>query len=92
KRDPKLSQRKAAKLYGVAQQTLSSRISGRPARRDIRANSLKLTESEDEAVLSYILDLDAKGFSPTIKDVEDMANLLLAERCAGRVGKHWASK
>jgi hypothetical protein len=50
-----------------------------------------LTELEENAVLKYILDLDMRGFPPRLADVGDMANILLADRDAGRVGKHWAS-
>ena len=42
------------------------------------------------------IDLDSRGFPPRLADVEDMANILLAERDAGRDagrdGKNWASK
>jgi hypothetical protein len=42
-------------------------------------------------IVQYILDLDSKGFPPRLYGVEDMANRLLAERNAGRVGTRWAS-
>ena len=66
-------------------------MNGRRARQDTRANSLRLTNLEENAVLRFILDLDERGFPPRLADVGDIANILLAERDAGRVGKHWAS-
>ena len=42
-------------------------------------------------IVQYILDLDSKGFPPRLCGVEDMANRLLAERNAGRVGTRWPS-
>src|SRR5690554_5045973 len=86
-----LSVRGAAKVYRVPETTLRDRMNGRRARQDTHANSKKMTELEEEAIIKYILDLDSRGFSPQLRDVEDMANLLLTERDASRVGKHWAS-
>lgn len=57
---------------------------------DLQPNSAKLTNLEEEAMLRHVLDLDLRGFSPRLTDVEDIANLLLADRDAGRVGKCWA--
>ena len=40
-------------------------------------------------IISYILDLDQRGFAPTYAAVRDMANKLLAARGAGQVSVHW---
>lgn len=37
----------------------------------------------------YILDLDSRGFAPSLAVVRDMANKLLAERGGGQVGRDW---
>jgi hypothetical protein len=42
---------------------------------------------EEEAIVEYILDLDLRGFPPRLVNVEDMANLLLAERGIKKVSK-----
>ena len=89
--NPERSIRAIAKIYNIPRATLIYRMNGRRARQDVRTNSLKLTELEENAVLKYILDLDMRGFPPRLADVGDMANILLADRDAGRVGKHWAS-
>ena len=90
--DAKLSLRAAARIYSVDHQKLSRRQRGQQSRRDIPANSRKLTDLEESVIVQYILDLDAKGFPPRLSGVEDMANRLLAERDAGRVGTRWATK
>ena len=36
-----------------------------------------------------ILHLDQRGFAPTYAAVRDIADSLLAQRSAGRVGVHW---
>jgi DDE superfamily endonuclease len=89
--DPRLKLPRAADVYNVPESTLRHRRYGRKSRRDIQPNSRKLTNSEESVIVQYILDLDSKGFPPRLSGVEDMANHLLAERNAGRVGTRWAS-
>ena len=81
--------RTAAVVYSVAETTLRRRRAGIPARRDCQPNSRKLTQREEEVIISYILSLDQRGFSPTYEAVRAMANKLLAARGAGQVGVHW---
>jgi len=40
-------------------------------------------------IVRYILELDSRGFAPTLGAVKDMADKLLAARAAGQVGKNW---
>ena len=82
--------REAARIYNVSQTTLRARMNGRSARQDLQPNSTRLTKLEEEAMVWHVLDLDLRGFSPRLADVEDIANLLLADRNTGRVGKRWA--
>jgi hypothetical protein len=42
----------------------------------------KLTNPEEEAIIEHVLDLDSRGFPPSLNDVRYMANKLLAERGA----------
>ena len=90
KRDKKLSLRAAAKLYNIPAATLSDQRAGRPARRDTTPNSKKLTQSEEEAIVQYIIELDSRSFPPRLCGVEDMANQLLRVRDAPPVGQLWA--
>jgi hypothetical protein len=60
-----------------------------PAQRDCQPNSKKLTQLEGVVIVSYILDLDQRGFAPTYAAVHNMANKLLAARGRGQVGVHW---
>jgi hypothetical protein len=91
KNDENLSIRTAAKIYNVSHTTLIQRRSGRPSRRDIPANSRKLTDLEERAIVQYVIELSTRSFPPRLCNVEDMANQLLRARDAPRVGKHWAS-
>jgi hypothetical protein len=89
--DPNLSARAAGKIYSINHEKLSRRRRGMRSRRDIPANSRKLTDLEESVLLQHILDLATKGFPPRMSIVEDMANRLRTTRDASRVGIHWAS-
>ena len=89
--DKELSVRQAATIYKVNRATLQNRMNGRRARQDVRANSMKLTELEEDAVLRYILELDTRGFPPRLADVGDMANILL-KRDVQRVEECWTDR
>src|SRR3984957_1068802 len=90
-KDSTLRPRAAARIYSVDHRKLGQRLLGIPSRRDILANSRKLTDLEESVLVQHILDLAAKGFPPRMSVVEDMANRLLATRDAPRVGTRWAS-
>lgn len=85
----KLPVARAAKIYNVPRMTLADRMKGRVAKPEKRNARHNLTSSEEETIIRYVLDLDSRGFPPRIASVEDMANLLLATRDAGPVGKQW---
>ena len=67
----------AALTYNVPRKTLSSRINGRVARVDIRANSHKLTPTEEQALIQWVISMDNRGYAPRVSAVRDAARLLL---------------
>ena len=81
--------RAAAAMYSVAETTLRRRRAGTLARRDCQPNLRKLTQLEEQVIVSYILNLDLRGFAPTYAAIRDMADKLLAARGAGQVGQKW---
>ena len=85
-RDPQLSIRMVVRLYNIPRTTLSARINSRSTREDIIANSRKLTALEEEVVVREVFDLDSRRFPPRIRDIEDIANRLLAIRNATYIG------
>ena len=89
-RDKNLSIRSAAKIYNIPATTIRHRRDGRTARRDTRPNSTKLTESEEEAIVQYVIELVTRSFPPRLRGVEEMANHLLRVRDALPVGQKWA--
>jgi hypothetical protein len=83
------TKRRAVATFEVSRATLHRRRAGKPARRDCQPNLKKLTQLEEQVIVSYILDLDLRGFSPTYTAVRDMVDKLLAARGAGQVGQKW---
>ena len=85
--DKDLSIRAAAKIYDVPATTIRRRLAGRPARRDILANSRSLTDLEEQTIVQYVIELSTRAFPPRLCDVEDIANYLRHERDVPPVGK-----
>jgi hypothetical protein len=83
----RMSFRAAAKTYGIPESSLRYRIKRRVAKHEKRNAVYNLTESEEETLVRYILDLDSRGFPPRIERVKDMADLLLMMRSTKRVDK-----
>jgi hypothetical protein len=65
-KDENLTLRAAAKIYDVSRTTLTQRRVGRLPRRDLPANSRRLTDSKDEAIVRYVLELDPRSFPPSV--------------------------
>lgn len=87
-----LSRRQAGQIYEVPEAILRHRMKGRTLRGDIRNGRQKITKSEEDAIVQYVLDLEERGFSPRIAGVEDMANLFFKWRDGGRVGPNWTAR
>lgn len=84
--------REAARRFNVPYTTLLTRLRGVTNRADTRANSYKLTETEEESLLQWILSMDRRGAAPRPAAVREMANLLLAKRGSAAiqpVGEKW---
>jgi hypothetical protein len=84
--NPKLTLRAAAKTYKVRRTTLTQRRAGRTARCNTRANLINLIKSEEEAIISYVIELSIRVFPPRIYSIKEMANILLYIRGTPPVG------
>jgi len=82
--------RRAAEAFNVPKSTLIARLSGRASRQECTANSMKLSTVEEEVLLQKILDLNNRGFPPTLATITDMANLISQLRDGKGVGVRWA--
>ena len=89
--NPQMHVTQIARIYKVPYTTLCCRVRGRSAKQDTIPKSRKLTQLEEETIVRHILDLDSRSFPPRVSCVEDMANRLLADRNAQRVGKNWTT-
>jgi len=86
------SLRLAAEAFKVPPTTLTDRYNGIPHISQTRNGRHKLTATEEQTIVRYILDLDSRGFAPRLCEVADMADKLLAVRGGKPVGKHWAER
>jgi hypothetical protein len=86
--------RAAATIYGISPSTLRDRANGVLSRVDIRANSHKLTELEENSLIEWIFSMDSRGAAPRPATVREMANILLKARGLTpslTVGQNWVS-
>ncbi|EEA22979.1 pogo transposable element, putative [Talaromyces marneffei ATCC 18224] len=79
----------AASVYNIPRTTLQRRLRGVQQRSEVRANSHKLTQSEEESLVKWVLDLDRRGLPPRHSLVREMANYLLSQHGDQRVGDKW---
>jgi hypothetical protein len=86
------SLRRAAAAFNVQHQRLSDRLHGITPRSHTRPGIQKLTATEEQTIVQYILNLDSRGFAPRLCEVADMADKLLGVRGGQPVGKCWAER
>jgi hypothetical protein len=85
--------RAAAKLYDVAQNTVSRRLRGVAQQRGSVAVNRLLSPTEEETLVLWIHSMARRGMSPRQDAVRRMAALLLKERGRSEPpGKNWLRK
>ena len=85
-----LSQRAAAKAYSIPQSTISTRIHGRQSNQASHVYQQRLTPEQEEFLVQWILEEDARAFPPSHARAREMANRILRMNGDHRpVGKHW---
>jgi hypothetical protein len=82
------SLRRAAAAFSVQHQRLSDQLNEIKHRAQAPPNCQKLSPTEAQTIVRYILNLDARGFAPRLCEVADMADKLLAARSRTPVGKN----
>jgi hypothetical protein len=70
----------AAVTYEVSYTTLRARLQGRVSRQEIRSANLKLTDTEEQTLVNWILSMDERGLPVRTASIRDIANLLLQKR------------
>src|SRR5690242_4235633 len=77
---PEKSLRSLAAAYTIPYSTLRRRVKGAPIRGVTPHVNRKLTATEEQSIVEWILDLDCRGFSPGLTHIKQMADVLLAAR------------
>jgi helix-turn-helix, Psq domain/Tc5 transposase DNA-binding domain len=68
--------RAAATLYGVNRSTLACRLNGRSTRTEARQSQCLLSEHQEEALLKWILEMEAIGHAISHAQIRQMAALI----------------
>ena len=81
-------------LYNVPRTSLSHHLRGRVPCVDSYANSHKLTQTKEQTLLNWILDMDSRGYLPRISAVGDAAKILLEQRvgASAKIRVNWAQR
>jgi hypothetical protein len=86
------SKRAVAEIYRVNRETLRTRCLEVLLRRDCSTNSRIFSDLKEHVIVEYILDLDLRGFSPTVRYVKEITNVILVSRNAKLIGKNWLKR
>lgn len=81
----------AARIYNIPRMTLQDRLNGTQQRSLVRANHHKLTQSEEDSLVKWVLDLDRRGLPPRHSLLREMVNYLLLQYGKSQVGKNWVT-
>ena len=85
-----LSQRAAAKAYNIPQSTISTRIRGRQSNQASHVYQQRLTPEQEDFLVQWILEEDARAFPPSHARAREIANRILQMNRDHRpLGKHW---
>ena len=76
-KNPGISQREIARLYGVPQSTLQARLKGRRAAKHYHQAAQRLSVHEEQALIDWIERMTSWGWPPRIQHLEGMARSLL---------------
>jgi hypothetical protein len=69
--------RRAAEIYKLPKSTLYDRVNGQQFRVNLRANSHRLSKTQEEALVNWIVSMDTRGVAPRHFEVAEMANIIL---------------
>ncbi|RMZ67342.1 transposase [Pyrenophora seminiperda CCB06] len=84
------SQRAAAKAYNLPQATFSARLRGARNSQASHVYQQRLTPKQEDFLVQWIIEEDARDFPPSHARAREMANRIL--RMNGEhapIGKHW---
>jgi hypothetical protein len=82
------SLRRAAAAFSVQHQRLSNQLNEIKHQAQALPNCQKLSPTEAQTIVRYILNLDARGFTPRLYEVADIADKLLAARSKTPISKN----
>ena len=85
----------AARIFNVVRTTVTARMHGRTARQEKRANNHRLTRTEEETLVKWILAADERGLPIRPGYLRGLASILLQARIMqpdSQVGHNWVTR
>jgi hypothetical protein len=89
---PPISVCKAGLVYGIPRSTLATRMAGRRSHVESTLRIRRLSFIEEDIIVQYVLELDSRGFPPSLSAVEDIANHLVGVKRERHIGKYWVER
>ena len=77
KKEEITSIRRAVAVFEVPRETLRDRLKGHQFRFEQRNHNLRLSETQEDTLIHWIVSRDTRGVAPRHKHVQEMANLIL---------------
>lgn len=91
--DPNVSIRGVAKSFGIPEATLRRRRAGGLDRRSSHLSCRRMSPTQEEILVDWIIDMDKKGFAPNYNTARDMATLVIQKSGDFEpLGQRWLSK
>jgi hypothetical protein len=87
--------RRAAEVYNVPRSTLQDRLSGHLFQPELRNHMHRLNETQESALVQWIISRDTRGVAPRPSHVRQMADIILQEESPTPpqpIGKNWVTE
>ena len=90
RKNPGISLREIARIYGVPRSTLQARLGGRRDAKTSHEATQRLSVEEEQGLITWIDRMTAWGWPPSIQHLEGMTkSLLKAKGNSKPLGHHW---
>ncbi|CEL10571.1 hypothetical protein ASPCAL13688 [Aspergillus calidoustus] len=90
-----LSIRRVAETFNVPYTTLSDQLSGHLFQGELRNHNLRLSKTQEETLIQWIISRDTRGVAPRPSHVQQMANIILQQDSPTPpkpIGKNWVTE
>jgi hypothetical protein len=86
--------RRAAAIFDVPESTLRGRVKGQQFQAELRGHKHRLTETQEDALIKWIISRDKRGVPPRHSHVREMAEIVLqgdSKTLPQPIGPNWVT-